>query len=286
MKRRAVVVVAVAAGLAWALVPGGPPEPTYRGKRLSAWLDEREVTKAGPVVLPDEAERAVRAIGPAAVPTLTAWLRRSDTAAQRHAKMLLEWRLKVPVSVPTHQRTRLRAMYGFRVLGAAAKGAFPEIVSIALNSPDDWQRTDAINSLTSSDADAMRLLAAGLKSPDREVRLRAIFALACLRIAPDEVCIPALEGALKDKDPKVRAKVSKAIALIEEQLETLARWWKQRDPESSAIRVRLIGDYRTRARKYLPELEAAANDDDPRVREAARNAIEQVRGRDTPAAGN
>lgn len=288
LKRRAVLVgaaVLVVASLGvWLSRPGGPPEPVYRGKTLSAWLDDRRATPQGPVVLSDEAIAAVRALGPEAVPTLLAWLRKSDSSISRNAKDVLEWRLGLPIQVPTNQDTRKRAMYGFRALGPAARSAFPELVAIALHSPDEWQRGDAINALTESDADTMRRLARGLRSPDRKVRLRAIHALACLRIAPDEVCLPALEGILNDPDPRVRAEAARAIALINRQLAACAALLTDRDPEIRAGMARLIGGYRTRARALLPALDAASRDADPKVREAVAEAIQQVRGRECPDA--
>ncbi len=286
MNRRAVgvgvAIVAVAALGVWLSRPGGPPEPVYRGKTLGAWLDDRRATPYGPVVLSDEAVAAVRALGPEAVPTLLTWLRASDSSVSRNAKIVLEWRLKLPLRVPTNQDKRKRAMYGFRALGPAARSAFPALVAIALNSPDEWQRGDAINALCQSDADAMRRLAGGLKSPDREVRHRAVSALSCIRIAPDEVCLPALEGALHDPDTRVRAEAAKGVALIHQQLKGSAACLSHRDPEVRASAVRLVGGYRTRARDFLPALEAAAGDADPEVREAVAEAIQQVRGRESP----
>jgi HEAT repeats/HEAT repeat len=281
LKRRVIAVgatvLAVAALGAWLSLQGFPPEPVYQGKTLSVWLDDRRTTPGGPVVLSDDAVAAVRAIGPEAVQTLLAWLRASDSSVSRNAKIVLEWRLKLPVRVPTNQENRIRAFYGFRALGLAARSAFPTVVDIALNSPDEWQRGDAINALTDSDADTMRRLAAGLKSRDREVRLRAIFALVCIRIAPDEVCLPALEVALNDPDPQVRAAAARGIATFNECLANYAAWLTGRDPESRAIAARQIGGYRTRAQAFLPELEAAANDEDPTVRKAVAEAIQQVR---------
>jgi len=286
LKRRAVVVgAAVLAGAAlavWLSRSSGPPEPVNRGKALSAWLDDRRATPQGPVVLSDDAVAAVRALGPEAVPTLLAWLRASDSPVNRNAKILLEWRLKLPVRVPTNQEKRMRAMYGFRALGSAASSAFPAVVAISLYSPDDWQRGDAINALTDSDADTMRRLAGGLKSPDREVRLRALFALKCIRIAPDEVCLPALEGAQSDPDPQIRVEAAKAIALFNQQLKIFAAWLTHRDPEMRVFGARQVGSYRTRARAFLSDLEAAARDDAPEVRTAVAEAIQQVRGRESP----
>ena len=274
------VVIAVAALGSWWFRSGDPPEPVYGGKTLGAWLDDRRSTPQGPVVLSDEAAAAVRAMGPEAVPTLLAWLRASDPMISRNAKVLLEWRLKLPVRVPTNQDKRMRAMYGFRALGPVARPAFPALVALALNSPDEWQRVDAINALTDSNADVMRRFAEGLRSPDREVRLRAVFALSCIRIAPDEVCLPALEGALKDPDPQVRAEATRAISLFNLNLKNGAAWLKLGDPAMRAIGARMVGGYRARARAFLPDLEAAALDDDPEVRAAVAEAIRQVRGGD------
>ena len=197
MKRRiaavgAVVIVGCVVG--WIMRPGMPAEPSYGGKALSAWLDDRRATPQGPVVLSDDAVAAVRALGPAALPTLLAWLRQSDSSLSRSAKIVLERRWACPCGFQPTRKARMRAMYGFRALGPAASSAFREIAAIALNSPDEWQRGDAINALTDSDADTMRRLAEGLKSPEPEVRLRAVNALTCIRIAPDEVCLPASKG--------------------------------------------------------------------------------------------
>jgi HEAT repeat protein len=284
MKRRTVLVgaamFAVGSLGVWLSRPGSPPEPAYRGKTLGAWLDDRRETPRGQVVLSDEAVAAVRALGPKAVPTLLGWLRSSDSSVSHNAKIVLEWRLKLPLRVPTNEDRRTRAMYGFRALGPAAKSAFPALVAIALNSPDEWQRGDAVNALSESDADTMRLLARGLKHPDREVRLRASFALSCLRIAPDAVGLPALEGALNDPDSGVRADAAKGVALYRHQLKSCADCLDHRDPEVRAIAARVVGGYRIRAREFLPALEAAARDPDPKVRDAVAEAIRQVRGRE------
>jgi HEAT repeat protein len=284
MRRRRVVIgaaaLAVAAAGVWLTRPKGPPEPVYRGKTLSAWLDERRDTGRGPVVLTDEAVAAVRAIGPRAIPTLLAWLRASDSQIIRGARDVLEWRLKL-VRVPTNDETRMRAMYGFRALGPAARPAFPAIVALALHSPDDGQGYDAINALCESDADTLRSLAAGLNHPDREVRLRAVDALCALRFAPNnEVCLPALEGAAgTDPDPRVRAEAVRAIAFINQELKSLTYiLTADPDPEIRATAARSVGLHGARARAFLPDLEAAAHDDDPKVCEAAAEAIRQVRG--------
>lgn len=280
VKRRIVAagfaLLTLAAFLIWLWHPAGPPDPVTRGKPLSVWLDDRRATPQGPEVLSEEALAAVRALGPKAVPTLLAWIREPDSAVRRNARVVLEWQLGLPVQVPTHHDNRVRAMYGVRALGLSARSVFPALVAIALHSPDEWQRGDAINALTGSDAATMRRLAAGLESADREVRLRAIHALSCLRIAPGEVILPALDAARDDPDPQVRAEAAKAIAFLGQQRESLTALLTHHDPEMRASAARLVGGYRARA--SLPALEAAGRGADPRVRAAAAEAIRQIAG--------
>jgi hypothetical protein len=62
------------------------------------------------------------------------------------------------------------------------------------------------------------------------------------------------------------------------ELKVLAGWLNHRSPEFRATAARVVGGYQTRARDFLPALEAAAADADRRVRQAVSEAIEQVRG--------
>ena len=284
IRRRTVVVgiaaLAIAAFGAW-WWPKSQDEPVYRGKSLSAWLDERHEPSPGSVVLTKEAEEAVRVIGSDAIASLMNWLRASDSS-NKHIVNLVVRRLGVPLRVPGSYEMQERAAYGLAALGTVAKPVFPEIAMIALkDARNEGQRVNAINALTNCDADTMRLLAAGLKDPDRNIRLSAISALFHLRVAPDEVCLPALEGALQDQDVQVRESASGTITRFEEELEACAAGLEQNDPTYRARAARILGSYRTRARKYLPNLEAAA-DDDPDVRTAIAEAIRQIRGSGSP----
>ena len=82
---------------------------------------------------------------------------------------------------------------------------------------------------------------------------------------------------LQDQDVQVRDSASGTITRFEEELEACAAGLEQNDPTYRARAARILGSYRTRARKYLPNLEAAA-DDDPDVRTAIAEAIRQIRG--------
>jgi hypothetical protein len=170
--RRTVVVgiaVLAIAGLGAWWWPKSQAEPVYRGKTLSAWLDERYEPHPGSVVLTKEAEAAVRAIGADAIPSLMDWLRASDSSGNQIANMVVR-RLRVPLRVPGSYEMQTRAAYGLAALGPVAKPVFPEIAMIALkDAQNEGQRVNAINALTNCDANTMRLLAAGLQNPCSEI---------------------------------------------------------------------------------------------------------------------
>ena len=157
---------------------------------------------------------------------------------------------------------------------------------IALNAPDDMAEGRCDQRLaTESDADTMKRPPRGLKSPDREVRLRAIFVLASLRIALDEGLpprprrVPQRPGHSDPRrggqggrpDPVSSSPPPSAMILDPSRAQVSGR----RGPVP-------WGGYADPRPEFLPALEAAARDADPEVREAVAKAIEQVRGRGSP----
>ena len=257
--------------LTWGFWPATFPDPVVRGRPLSDWLDRQ-----GPAGLPDESVEVVRSLGPAVVPTLLAWLNLGDTLIVRGTR----WGVgaaRIPIGVSGYTNERRRAVLGFRALGPAGRSAWPAIAALALHAPDENQRADAINSLTSANAAAARLLAVGATDPDREVRLRAIHAISCLHLAADEVSYPTLERLRADPDPAVRAAAARAISFMDTWLANSVVALKAASPESRAWEAQLIGDHATHARALLPDLEVAADDPDPIVRATVAEAIRRVK---------
>ncbi|MCA9031634.1 MAG: HEAT repeat domain-containing protein [Planctomycetaceae bacterium] len=194
--RQMIMIVAalVMAVVLWVQL-SGPSEPTYNGKSLSEWLDERRPTPAGPIVLTDEAELAVRKIGPEAIPFLLDWVQRTDSTTSQS----LRYRVGIPI--PLNDVWRARGLYGFRALGDAAEPAIPELVEMALKSDDRDVQGAATNSLTNNHPLAVKLLIEALQSGDSEIRFNAALVLGRLR--PSEAIEP-LTKALADSEHGVR----------------------------------------------------------------------------------
>ena len=78
MKRRTVLVGAAVLAIAclgiWLSRPADPPEPAIGARDVGRLVRRPSRDPAGAGVLSDDADAAVRAIGPAAVPTLLAWV--------------------------------------------------------------------------------------------------------------------------------------------------------------------------------------------------------------------
>lgn len=214
-----------------------PGEPSYRGRLLSEWLDDRVATPAGPVILTDEAVFAVRQIGPEAIPLLLEWLQRSDPRGFQ------QLRYSANIPVPLNDRWRDRAFLGFRALGDDAAIAIPELVHLALRGEDRDIRSAAINSLTNDHPASTKLLSKALRDNDAEIRFRAAHVLGCIR---PPAAIGSLTSALGDPDSNVRSESARALGFYSRPLLPA---------------------------RTLDALESLLLDRDPSVRAAARSAL-------------
>lgn len=261
--------------LAWSFWPA-PLDPLVRGKPLSVWLDDRSTPPVESSLLSKEATEAVRSLGVEAIPPLLTWLSRRDPTFLRES-IGLGWKLNLPIGPTRAGRDQDRAYRGFVALGPAARSAWPKIVELILRTPDRNQREAAYYSLPGLDRPTLQLLVDGTRHPDPAVRVNAAYALATLRDAPDEISLPALERLAGDPDPAVRAEATRDIRLILRELPNFVACLKDSSPATRQFGARHVGPFRGRALRYLPELEAAADDPDPAVQAAVAEAIRRVR---------
>ena len=186
----AAVLICVALGaLALLLRPSASSGPVYAGRSLGEWLDDRVVTPEGPNILTPKATAVVREIGDESIPTLLAWVKRSDYSLVEG----LRYRYGIPV--PLNEAWRTRGFYGFRALRDKMDVAIPELVELAMHDPNEGVRSAAINSLTGRRPLTTELLTMALTDPKPNHRARAANVLGYLR--PPDAIVP-LTQALAD----------------------------------------------------------------------------------------
>ncbi len=190
------VLICVALGAVFLLLHlGASSGRVFAGKSLGEWLDDRVVTPEGPHILTPRATAVVREIGEESIPTLLAWVKRSDNSIVE----ALHYRYGIPV--PLNQAWRTRGFYGFRALGDKMDVAIPELVELAMYNPNEGIRSAAINSLTERRPLTTELLTIALTDAEPDHRSRAANVLSYLR-PPD--AIESLTQALADPDHHVR----------------------------------------------------------------------------------
>jgi HEAT repeat protein len=182
----------LAAVIAWQVWRGR--EPVYQGVRLSALLQ-----RYGPEGDSPEADDALRAIGPRAIPILLENLRARDSI----------WRINLPALglryTPAETR-HLRAEKAFSALGAEASNAVPAIVEIYEQNISRTSRHAAANVLVEIGPTAKSSIPALIKSAastNSEVRAFSVYTLGRMALEP-QLVDPVLIQSLHDVDHEVR----------------------------------------------------------------------------------
>jgi HEAT repeat protein len=130
------LVIAVIVGIAW-LVLRHPPDPIYKGKRLSVWLEAYDGTGSADlneqqeeIRTQQETDDAVRHIGTNAFPMLLDMLQARDTKLKIWAKILMQELFSTKSSHSSAVIRNREAARAFHALGASASNAVPDLVKI------------------------------------------------------------------------------------------------------------------------------------------------------------
>ena len=141
--------VAVSAGFIglFAWISFHSSEPSYQGKKLSAWLEEArqngELSDAlADIQLDTPAAKAIRSMGEEALPVLIRMARSRDTALRRKVREFWEEHDWMTFRPEEFADIQMKAAYGFLALGPAARPAVSELTSM-LNDPAAEVRTMA-----------------------------------------------------------------------------------------------------------------------------------------------
>lgn len=212
-------------------------EPSYRNKKLTAWLDDLDTLDLAQWT---QAAEAVRAIGTNALPTLANQLRAKDSLFRRRLIDLCE---TYPVIVLTPAEARHEtALEACRILGPAASLLTPEIVRFFSNN----RRTKAVKVLVAIGDRATEPLEKVLAGGDESARAGAAVALGSIARQPQSA-VAALTDRLQDSKAETR----------------MAAAWA-------------LGRFGASAKSAAAKLSLLTNDSAANVREQAKVALDRI----------
>ncbi len=276
MKRANRIVGFIAAAIL--LAAGGvyvmtPDELTHEDRTLEEWLEALVGRQASPK--PEEARRAIQAMGESAVPSLIDMLNARDSKLKEQIELVARLQPWFNVSFGRASTKRSRAILAFKTLGPAAAGAIPDLQR-ALEQSENPK--DVAEALVEIGPASVRALRESLTSEDPNVRSAAIHGLIRSPHTPEGITNDFLL-LLNDRNAIVRFHAARAL-LHHPNIPNKAvpALLARLDDESNLVRryaLHALGAYRLEAREALPRVrEIAANrDEDRRIVGAALNAL-------------
>jgi hypothetical protein len=177
-----IFIIATVVALTWRLRL--PPDPIYKGRKLSAWLGEYKLglDSPSPRNMRPEREKADEAVynaGTNAFPVLLRMLWHRDSALKT----------KLAAWTERHHFTKIHFTMAAVV---------------------NWQAVMGFKALGDRGANAVPVLAAGLTNADWTARMNAAKALSAV-IAKPEIAVPALVGSLQDTNWMVQVESLTAL---------------------------------------------------------------------------
>jgi len=261
-------------------------EPEYGGKKLSEWVLINANAKMGRYERTQEAEQAIRHFGTNAIPFLIeeieyqwpAWrIRLGEAVEQMPLPRRLEDKLLMRIWPPKG----LDAEYGFGILGASARSAMPELISIMNRQQGTRSSEFAMRCMVQIGPEALWPLVGALTNNQSSSRHRqsASFAIGTMEsnAAP---AIPLLIRCLHDENSGTaicavaalgRMKIEPAIVVpaLTEALESSNRGMRR-------IVVDYLPNFGNEARPAVPKLVSLLVDPDFTVREGVTNALHRI----------
>jgi len=300
-----VVAVAVVAAVVWGAVRS--VEPSYRGKRLSAWL--REFDHVDDVRDVAGAREAVRNIGTNALPVMVEMLGGSDTYWRRTLTHLLGKQSVIHWRPRMAKEDQYAALQAFEALGTMAEPAIPRIAAL-LTQPDAVDAAACalaeigpaalptlIGALTNQNVvgrasipfclaqmpgdkrPRVPVLLECLRDADPAVRFAGVLALGTVRVEGATV-VPALVPLMLDSAPRVRCHAAQAMGryamLPELVVPALVRGINDPDAMTRMYSISGLAAFGQDAASAMPALEKAANSPDALTSNRAKRVLRRV----------
>jgi len=291
------------------LIFAGDREPAYKGKRLSQWLSQYEQRPPQgmplgfrgrwlsqfpfglpPAVTPArlDAERAVRHLGNESLPWLLRWLAYEPPAWREKLTIFLAVR-RMPFKNSIIRLVRVddyrvwQGLAGFEILGSEAAPAVPDLARLLrVSSSRWWSRADAAAlALEAVGRNGLPPLITALADPASRHRVETIAHLRSLNLGTNGwFAAPVLTKCVNDRDLEVAGAATWALTELGLPQETVLPAIKMAvlDPRWNVryVAVQALGRLGKQALPCRALLTNCFNDPDPRVTEAATNALNRI----------
>lgn len=220
------LLVAFMAGFFSVLLRPEEPEPIYRGRPLSYWLQGFAPGAPSIPILGGshgvsyiEALAAVHVLGSNSIPVLLRFLSKPDTPLTDRYFALAARQKFIHLAHTSPLVLQHEAIMGFEALGLAASSAAPRLIEMYEQPPNHDSRlniieilADVLDQAPAPQAQAaVALMIRASSDRDAELRLSAIAALGQMRNEPAQV-VPALTRLLENPDDDTRAEAASALA--------------------------------------------------------------------------
>lgn len=267
---RAVLLMAVLGVMAWVILR--PDEPTYRGKRLSQWLDE--YNRAGALEKTEPISEAIRAIGTNSLPYLLANIKHVDSPMKIRFFALIRRQHILKLPFYGADPSRSTSILALHALGSQAAPLYPEVLKVAQDPGTHWW---GMMSLLAVGTNTIPTLAKACQSTNAQVRTEAALMIAMMRAMP-----PPWFSWGWDKAPlNGRPLFGLGYAVSEEDVREMINMLRDPDPAVRRASADAIGLY-TRppytgvAKAAVPSLIEALKDAEPNVKLSAGETLRKI----------
>ena len=275
----------------------GDREPSYKGKRLSEWVEIYEHDAEGEARSADTpacraAVEAVRHMSDKVLPRALKLIRYEKPNWKNEVERAMEHRLDVrswcPVWIwhPFYGEPSNEGLVYFQMLGPEASAAVPELVR-TINKGKAPRflapvSDRAMYALSCIGKEGLPPLMEMLADPRSPYRRRAVYAIKDMNHQP-EVALPALPlliESLNDTDSEVASAAAMALGnlamVADTSVRALAGSLQNPDDYVRRCAAESLEKFRENARAAMPALLNALRDPDDAVRRAVTNALEQI----------
>ena len=259
-------------------------DPVYKGRPLPVWL--RELEPSEPTA--PEARKAIRAIGPAALPYLISELGFKYSAPRRFVfnyvrVHLLDICRSGPFSTwfyPGDAGRHWRAMLAIEELGTNAVPAIPQIAKLL---GDPRTAFSAARALGSTGPDAVPILTALLNDPKAQTEARRGAAEGAGSLGDSGgALVPTLIRCLHDQDEALHVLAARSLGWVrtnpQDAVPALAACLSSSSHILRLVAIGSLGNYRQAAKSAESQLTNLANDPDQVIRQTAAIALNKING--------